>query len=51
MVTFSGTTVAINNLTFNANCVPEVNRLTFTGPAALLAPSGQGVTLRWNTLF
>ena len=49
-VTFSGTTMDISNITFNAGCVPEAYRLTFNGAAALQAPNGQPTNVTFNAL-
>jgi len=50
-VTFQGTTVAIANITFNDNCFPLVYRLTFNGPAALFATSGEPFDVTFDDLI
>lgn len=50
-ITFTGTTVTINMVTFSASCVPVQYRLTFNGNASLLSSADDTpITVSFNTL-
>lgn len=50
-ITFSGTTVTINMITFSPSCVPTQYRLTFNGNATLLSSvTGSPISVTFNTL-
>src|SRR5262249_46307583 len=49
-VSFQGTVVGFSNVTFDANCVPVIYTMTFTGPAALLTPAGDSVPVTFDAL-
>ena len=50
-VTFQGTRVAISISTFNAACVPTIYRMTFNGPAALLASDGEPIAVTFTNFI
>lgn len=51
-MTFSGTTVTINMITFSPSCVPTQYRLTFNGNASLLSSaSGSPISVTFNALI
>jgi len=50
-INFANTTVAINNITYDASCNPEIYRLTFNGNAALLRPDHQVESVTFNQLI
>jgi hypothetical protein len=47
---FAGTQIRVDQITFNADCVPEIYRLTFNGPAQLLDPSGAVIPVTFTNL-
>jgi hypothetical protein len=49
-VSFANTEVSVDNITFNASCVPTVYDVTLNGNAALLAPSGMPQNVTFNQL-
>jgi hypothetical protein len=49
-VTFQNTTMKIDNITFNAGCVPTIYRLTFTGPVILLTQGVAPINASFNAL-
>ena len=49
-VQFAGTTVSVDNIVYNPSCVPLQYRLTFSGPAALLAVSGEPIAVTFDNL-
>jgi hypothetical protein len=49
--TFQGTRVVLDQITFDANCVPEVYRLTFDGPVVLQAPNGDPLEVTLTALI
>lgn len=50
-VMFAGTTVQISNITFSSSCVPQIYRMTFSGPASLLGSEGQPISVMFNNLL
>jgi len=49
-LSFQGTTVAIDDVTFTGSCVPEEYTLTFQGPAVLLTPTGTPLDVALTSL-
>jgi hypothetical protein len=49
-VSFDSTDVSVDNITFNASCVPTVYDVTLNGNAALLDPSGMPQSVTFNQL-
>jgi hypothetical protein len=49
-VNFQNTTVTLSNIVYDANCIPQMYRLTFNGNAALLTPGGQPENVTFNML-
>jgi hypothetical protein len=49
-VDFTGTEVSVDNITFNASCVPTVYDVTLNGNAALLDPSGMPRSVTFTQL-